>query len=121
MTIDLSTLLKIVIALGIFNVWLLRFKRDSRWRGGKSKNMIEEFDQYGLPKWSVGIIGFLKVSLAFFLILSIWFPALETSVLTAIGILMIGAIGMHIKIGDAYSKSIPAFLLLSLTLAVYVL
>ena len=85
------------------------------------KNMIEEFDQYGLPKWSVGIIGFLKVSLAFFLILSIWFPALETSVLTAIGILMIGAIGMHIKIGDAYSKSIPAFLLLSLTLAVYLL
>ena len=121
MTIDLSTLLKIIIAFGILNVWLIRFKRASIWRGGDSKNMLEEFDLYGLPSWSVGIIGFLKVSLAILLFVSIWYPRLETLPVLGIAILMFGAIGMHIKIGDSYSKSVPAALLFILSLVVYLL
>ena len=54
-------LLQIIAALGIFNVWLLRFGQDTNYRGGKASNMSEEFVIYGLPIVTVYIIGFLKI------------------------------------------------------------
>ena len=47
------TIIQIVIALGILNVWLLRFGKPSAWRGGDAQNMVQEFRVYGLPTWSM--------------------------------------------------------------------
>jgi len=42
---------QLVIALGIFNVWLLRSGKATAWRGGEARTMKEEFEVYGLPAW----------------------------------------------------------------------
>lgn len=108
-------IIQIVIALGILNVWILRFGKPSTWRGGEAKNMKEEFQVYGLPSWFVGVIGFLKVLFALMLIAGLWSPMLVQPAAIGIAILMLGAITMHIKVKDSLMKSLPAFTLLVLS------
>jgi len=105
-------IIQIVIALGIFNVWLLRFGQPTGWRGGSAANMKEEFAVYGLPEWSVQTVGFLKLLFAACLIAGIWFPALTRPAAIGIGILMLGAVAMHIKVKDPLKKSLPALTML---------
>ena len=110
-----TTILSIVIALGIFNVWLLRFNRSTPWRGGAAANLREEFAVYGLPAWSVGVVGFLKVLFAAGLIAGIWIPELSRFAAAGIAVLMLGAVSMHVKVKDPLKKSLPAFTLLVLS------
>lgn len=105
---------QVVVALGILNVWILRFGKATSWRGGEAANMQEEFSVYGLPDWFMYTIGFLKISLAALLIVGLWVPALTKPAATGMAVLMIGAIAMHFKVGDAPLKSLPAFVVLSL-------
>jgi hypothetical protein len=117
----IGLLIRIVIALGIFNVWIIRFSKASVWRGGQAKNMKEEFAVYGLPAWFVGLIGFLKMLLAVLLIAGIWVPGLTNPAAYAMAVLMVGAIIMHIKVKDPIKKSLPAFTMLVLSILVTVL
>ena len=110
--------LQILIAFTIFNVWLLRYGKSTDWRGGEAKNMKEEFKVYGLPLWSVGVVGFLKVLFAVLLIAGIWYPVLIAPAALGIAVLMAGAMIMHFKVEDPIKKSIPSFTLLSLSLIV---
>ena len=109
---------QIAIALGLLNVWLLRTGKPSPWRGGGAANMREEFAVYGLPSWASAVVGFLKISLALLLIAGIWFPALTRPAALGVMVLMLGAIAMHVKVGDPPQKSLPAALLLVLSLIV---
>ena len=59
-----SLIAQVVIALGIYNVWLLRFGKSTQWRGGTATNMKEEFEAYGLPQVAVYVVGFLKLTFA---------------------------------------------------------
>ena len=52
-------MIQVLIALGIFNVWILRFGKPTDWRGGAAANMKVEFEVFGLPLWSVRSVGFL--------------------------------------------------------------
>ena len=110
--------IQIVIALGILNVWILRFGKPTAWRGGAATNMREEFAAYGLPTWFMGLIGSLKVLLAALLVAGIWFPTLTRPAAAGMAVLMLGAIGMHIKVGDPLRKSLPAFCMFCLSLFV---
>jgi hypothetical protein len=112
---------QIIIAVGIFNVWILRYGKPTSWRGGQAKNMKEEFAIYGLPTWFVGFIGFLKLLLAVFLIIGIWIPSLTNPAAYGMALLMLGAITMHIKVKDPLKKSLPAFTMLLLSLLVTVI
>ena len=112
----IESIIQIIIALGIFNVWLLRYSKSTGWRGGNAKNMKEEFAVYGLPNWMVGLIGFLKVFFAVLLIVGIWYPLVIRPAALGIAILMLGAIIMHIKVKDPLKKSVPAFTMLVLCL-----
>ncbi|MGB5286187.1 MAG: DoxX family protein [Polyangiales bacterium] len=105
---------QVVVALAILNVWILRFGKATSWRGGEATNMREEFTVYGLPDWFMFAIGFLKISLSALLIVGLWVPALTKPAATGMALLMIGAIAMHFKAGDAPLKSLPAFVVLSL-------
>ena len=107
-------IIQIVIALGILNVWLLRYGKSTSWRGGEAKNMEEEFAVYGLPPWSVKAIGALKILFAVLLIVGVWFPVVTTPAAVGLGILMLGAVAMHVKVKDPLQKSLPAFTLLVL-------
>ncbi len=114
----LVIIIQIGIALGILNVWLLRYGKQTAWRGGEANNMKEEFKVYGLPVWFMGVVGFLKVLLAVLLILGIWFPSLTEPAAIGMAILMLGAVTMHVKVKDPLKKSLPAFTLLVLSLIV---
>ena len=107
-------IIQIIIALGIINVWLIRFGKATSWRGGAATNMREEFQAYGLPGWSLAVVGFLKLACAACLIAGIWIPELTRPAAIALAALMLGAIAMHVRIKDPVAKSIPAITMLIL-------
>jgi uncharacterized membrane protein YphA (DoxX/SURF4 family) len=112
------TIIQVVVALGIFNVWLLRFGKSTDWRGGAATNMKEEFQVYGLPGWSVQVIGLLKLLCAVCLIVGIWVQPLTRPAAVGLAILMLGAVAMHIKVQDPLKKSLPALTMLVLCVIV---
>jgi hypothetical protein len=113
-------LLKILIALGLINVWIFRFARATEYRGKEAKNMKEEFAAYGLPSWFLYVVGFCKLAISAILILSLFItnfnPVLTAYALILLSVLMLGAIGMHLKVKDPAIKMLPALLMLSMTL-----
>ncbi len=116
----LVSLLQIIIALGLINVWILRFHKRTQYRGGDAGNMREEFAAYGLPVWSVYVVGTLKVAIALILLATLVAPALMyTATVLALGLLaflMLGALSMHLKVHDRFTKFIPALSILAMTL-----
>lgn len=110
--------LKLIVGLSILNVWLVRSKKSTDWRGGDANNIVEEFKNYGLPVWFMYTIGTVKVVLALLLITSIYYSQVEAVAAYGIAFLMLGAVSMHIKIGDPLKKSLPAFTFLVLSLVI---
>ncbi|MUP46280.1 DoxX family protein [Gramella sp. BOM4] len=108
----LRIILLLVTGLGILNVWLLRFNKNTAYRGGSAGNMKEEFRAYGLPVKLVYLVGFIKCTLAILLLAGIWFEELVMPAAIGMGIMMLGAIIMHINIGDNLKQSMPALSLL---------
>lgn len=113
-----STVIQIIIAVGIFNVWLFRFGKPTEFRGGDANSLKEEFQVYGLPVWFMYLVGTLKILLAILLIVGIWVPYLVSPAAIGMAILMVGAIAMHIKVKDSLKKSTPATVMLILSLFV---
>lgn len=107
--------IQVIIALGIYNVWLLRFRKATEWRGGTAKNMKEEFEVYGLPSWFMGIVGFLKLLLATLLIVGVWYQPVVRPAAIGMIILMLGAISMHVRVNDPLKRFLPAFTMLVLS------
>ena len=118
---NIKIIIQVVIALGIFNVWIIRLKKPSMYRGGESNNMESEFKAYGFKDSFMKFIGFSKLLLACLLLIGIWFPILVDPSAFLMGCLMVGAIGVHVKINDSLIKSLPAFLMLSLCFAIIIL
>jgi len=116
----LSTIAQIIIALGIYNVWLLRFSKSTNWRGGNATNMREEFQTYGLPPVVLYIVGFLKLIFATLLLIGIAFPVVVQPAAAGMAALMLGAIGMHVRVGDPAKRSLPAAVMLLLSIVVLV-
>ena len=114
----MMSILQLTAALGLLNVWLLRFNRRTAYRGGEAASMPEEFAAYGLPAWFAYVIGTLKVGAALALIAGIWFPAVVLPAAALICVLMLGALAMHARIGDPLRKSLPALGMLLLCLAI---
>lgn len=108
----LQNILQIVIALGIFNVWFLRFNKASEWRGGEAGSMKEEFDSYGLPDWSVFVVGAFKVGFAVLLLVGLFVPVVTEPAAVGLGLLMLVAVLMHVKVKDPPKRSLPALTLL---------
>ena len=113
--------LQLVVALGILNVWVLRFNQATPFRGGDAKTMREKFASYGLPFRFMYLIGLLKVGLAFELIAAIWIPQLATPAAPGLGLLMLGALAMHLRVKDPIQKSLPALTVLFLCAAIVLL
>jgi len=104
--------LQIVVALGLLNVWLLRFNKTTAFRGGAARSMPEEFAAYGLPVWSTYVVGALKIGAAICLIAGVWLHFLVFPAALLVCILMVGALAMHLKVRDPLSRLIPALAVL---------
>lgn len=100
--------LQVIVAVGIFNVWLLRFNRSTPYRGGDSGTMKQEFAAYGLPAWMVWLVGSLKVACALALLAGFMWPLVIAPAAALLALLMLGAIAMHARVRDPLKKSVPA-------------
>lgn len=109
---------QIIIALGIYNVWLIRREKATAYRGGAAKNMAEEFLAYGLPLWFMKVIMVLKLTFATMLLVGIWVPTLTAPAAFGMAGLMLGAVAMHLKVRDEIRKSVPAAVMLLLSVLV---
>jgi len=110
---------QVIAALGLLNVWLLRFNQGTKYRGGSAGTMLEEFAAYGLPPWFAYVIGALKVGSALALLAGLWLPALVFPAAALVCVLMVGALAMHAKIRDPLSKSMPALAMLGIALTIW--
>lgn len=104
----ISYILQSVVALGLLNVWLIRFRSRTAYRGGAAKSMPEEFAIYGLPNWFCYFVGVLKVSAALLLLVGLWVPVLVFPAAALVANLMLGALLMHAKVHDSLKKFVPA-------------
>lgn len=110
-----------IMGLGILNVWLVRSKMATAYRGGAAQNMQEEFAVYGLPGWFMYAVGALKLLLAVLLMAGTWMPRLVFPAAVGMAVLMAGAVAMHVKVKDPLKKTAPALSMLALSLFVAIL
>lgn len=112
--------IKIITALSIFNVWMLRYNKMTEYRGGDAKSLKEEFETYGLKSWFMYIIGTIKIVVSILFIISCFSGYInipDSAVFygaAIMSLIMIGAILMHLKVNDPFKKSIPAVTMLTL-------
>lgn len=99
----------------ILNVWFNRFDRDTGYRGGEATNMKEEFAEYGLSEQQMYAVGATKVGLAVALLVGVFVPKITRPAALGLAAFMLGAIGMHIKVGDPVNRSAPALTVLGLS------
>ena len=110
-----TTVLKLILALGLLNVWLLRSRAATRFRGGDAPSLSSEFEAYGLPRWFFLAVGTLKIGSALALIAGFWISALVLPAALLVVALMCGALAMHLKVGDSAIKSMPALAMLAMS------
>jgi uncharacterized membrane protein YphA (DoxX/SURF4 family) len=122
-TFAISTTLQVIVALGLLNVWLVRAKASTAYRGGSAQSLKEEFATYGLPDWTFYVVGILKVGSALLLLLGIWVksPDLVRPPALVVAGLMVGALAMHAKVKDPLTKSLPALAMLLMCVALWFL
>jgi hypothetical protein len=116
-----ANLLQIIVGLGLLNVWLVRGRSATSYRGGAAKTLQEEFATYGLPGFAFYLVGALKIGAALVLIAGVWTALPVRAAAALVAVLMIGAVGMHFKVGDPPMKSLPAALMLAMSAAIVAL
>ena len=112
----LVRVLEVIVGLGLLNVWLVRARSSTGYRGGSAKTLREEFAAYGLPVAVFYLVGTLKVSAGVILVAAQFLPLAMPARIAAIVVagLMVGALMMHIKVKDPMVKSVPAALMLAM-------
>ena len=107
-------ILQAVVSLTLLWVWLFRFGRPTSFRGGRAKNLQEEFSAYGLPEWSFWAVGFSKVFLSLVLLVGLYFDPLVKPTALVLTLFMLAAVWMHLKMKrDSLVKALPAYLMLT--------
>jgi uncharacterized membrane protein YphA (DoxX/SURF4 family) len=117
----ISSVLQVIVGLGLLNVWLVRSRSATGYRGGTAQSLKEEFAVYGLPEWTFYVVGGLKVVAGVLLIIGIWVPGLVRIPALVVSALMIGALAMHAKAKDPATKYLPALAVLLLCVAILLL
>jgi hypothetical protein len=119
--LTIPAVLQLVVGLGLLNVWLVRPKSATAYRGGGARSLQEEFAVYGLPSAAFYVVGALKISAALILIVGVWVALPVRAAAAVIAALMVGALVMHVKVGDPVKKAAPATVMLVLSAAIVVL
>jgi hypothetical protein len=118
---SILTILQLVVGLGLLNVWLLRAGSPTGYRGGEAQSLKEEFAAYGLPDIAFYLVGGLKVAAGVVLVAGIWFALPVQLAAGVVAVLMVGALTMHAKVGDPAKRSLPAALMLLMSIAIVLL
>jgi DoxX-like family len=118
---SISPILEVVVGLGLLNVWLVRAQASTAFRGGTAQSLREEFNVYGLPDWIFYLVGVLKIGSGVLLIGGHWVPEVVRPAAGTVAVLMVAALSMHAKVKDPLVKSLPAFLMLLMAVAIVLL
>ena len=119
--LSLTNVLQLIVGLGLLNVWLVRRRSSTAYRGGTAKTLQEEFATYGLPGFAFYLVGALKVGAAVVLVAGVWMALPVQAAAGLVAVLMLGAVAMHFKVGDPLVKSLPAVLMLAMSAAIVAL
>jgi len=119
--LTIPAVLQLVVGLGLLNVWLVRSKSATAYRGGEATSLQEEFAVYGLPAAAFYVVGALKITAAVVLIAGVWIALPVPIAAGVIAALMVGALAMHLKVGDPVKKALPAGTMLVLSAAIVLL
>lgn len=106
---------QIVIALGIFNVWIIRRDRPTGYRPEGARSISEEFRRYGFPDWARVAVGSTKLVLAAALLVGVVYAQVALPAALLMSVLMVGAVAAHLRVGDPWVKSVPALGMLLLS------
>ncbi|MEO5824652.1 MAG: DoxX family protein [Gemmatimonadales bacterium] len=120
-SLSISMVLQILVALGLLSVWILRARSATAYRGGEARSLREEFSAYGLSDAVFYIVGALKISAAILLLAGIWYSQVVLPAAAVVAGLMLGALAMHVKVKDPLIRSVPALLMLGMSVAIIVL
>jgi uncharacterized membrane protein YphA (DoxX/SURF4 family) len=118
---SLTNLLQVVVGLGLLNVWLVRGRASTAYRGGAAQTLQAEFAAYGLPAAAFYLVGALKIGAALILLAGVWVALPVRAAAGLVAVLMAGALAMHLKVGDPLMKSLPAAVMLALSAAIVAL
>lgn len=117
----IGSVLQVIVGLGLLNVWLLRRESATAYRGGDAKNLKEEFATYGLPAPMFYVVGGLKIACGALLLVGLAYAPVVLPAAAVVAVLMLGAVAMHLKVGDPVSKYVPAALMLAMSVAICVI
>ncbi len=117
-SLSISMVLQILVALGLLSVWILRARSATAYRGGEARSLREEFSAYGLSDAVFYIVGGLKISAAILLLAGIWYSQVVLPAAAVVAGLMLGALAMHVKVKDPLIRSVPALLMLGMSVAI---
>ena len=100
------SLIKCLIFSSVVFVWVVRYQ-----------NIVEEFKQFGYSQWLRDCVGIMKLTCVVLILNS-------DIVLVHIGsagiaILMIAALGTHVRVKNPLPKMIPSFTLLVLSTLIF--
>lgn len=113
--------LEVIVGLGLLNVWLVRSRSATNYRGRSALTLKQEFAAYGLPPVAFFIVGTLKVLAGVVLLASLWWPMPARLAAVVVAGLMIGALLMHAKVKDPVLKFVPALAMLVMCSGIAVL
>lgn len=119
MSMSLAIACQVLIALGIFNVWVVRRNRPTPFRPDGAEGIEEEFIRYGFPSWMWKAVGATKLTLAVLLLIGVFVPAIAPIAAAGMALLMISAIAAHVRVKDPLVKSLPAVTMLLLCAVVF--
>lgn len=120
-SLSVATVLQLVVGLGLLNVWLVRPKSATAYRGGSATSLKEEFAVYGLPDFAFYVVGALKVTAAVILIVGVFVDLPVSIAAGVVAALMVGALFMHVKVRDPIKRAAPATVMLVMCSAIVVL
>jgi hypothetical protein len=119
--LTVPAVLQLIVGFGLLNVWLVRPKSPTAYRGGGAASLREEFAVYGLPGAAFYLVGALKIASALVLIAGVWLPLPVELAAAVIAALMVGAVVMHLKVRDPLSRALPATVMLVLSSTIILL
>lgn len=120
-SLSVATVLQLVVGLGLLNVWLVRPRSATAYRGGSATSLKEEFAVYGLPGFAFYVVGALKVTAAVILIVGVWVDLPVSIAAGVVAALMVGALVMHLKVRDPIKRAAPATVMLVMCSAIVAL
>lgn len=120
-SLSVATVLQLVVGLGLLNVWLVRPKSATAYRGGSATSLKEEFAVYGLPDFAFYVVGALKVTAAVILIVGVRVDLPVSIAAGVVAALMVGALLMHLKVRDPIKRAAPATVMLVMCSAIVAL